>query len=68
MSKSKKRIRTKKFLNTLLVIIVVTLFISTAIIAIIYTQGGKITRTGIVETGSIRLEIQPEDKDNIVYL
>lgn len=68
MSKSKKRIRTKKFLNTLLVIIVVTLFISTAIIAIIYTQGGKITRTGIVETGSIRLEIQPEDKENLVYL
>jgi len=68
VSKSKKRIRTKQFLNTLLVIIVVTLFISTAIIAIIYTQGGKITRTGIVETGSIRLEIQPEDKDNIVYL
>jgi len=68
VSKSKKRIRTKKFLNTLLVIIVVTLFISTAIIAIIYTQGGKITRTGIVETGSIRLEIQPEDKENLVYL
>ncbi|MCA9380147.1 hypothetical protein KC675_03105, partial [Candidatus Dojkabacteria bacterium] len=68
MSKTNKRIWTKKFLNTLLVIIVITLFISTAIIAIIYTQGGKITRSGIVETGSIRLEIQPEDRENLIFL
>lgn len=68
MSKSKKRIRTKKLLNTLVVIIVITLFISTAIIAIIYTQGGKITRTGIQETGSVRLVIQPDDKDHVVYV
>lgn len=68
MSITKKRNRKTRFLNTLLVIIVITLFISTAIIAIIYTQGGKITRSGIVETGSIRLEIQPEDKDNLIFI
>lgn len=51
-----------------MVIIVITMFISTVIIAIIYTQGGKITRTGIVDTGSIRLEIQPDEKINQVYI
>lgn len=68
MNKTNKQIRKKKFLTYLLVGVVIVLFILSFVIAIILTQGGKITRQGIVETGSIKLEIQPDSRDLLIYL
>jgi len=64
----KKQIRKKKIVNYLIVALVAVFFVTASIIAIIITEGGRITKDGIVETGSIRLSIQPNNRNTIVYL
>lgn len=64
----KKQIRKKKITNYLIVVLVAMFFVTATIIAIIVTEGGKITKDGIVETGSIRLSIQPNNRNTVVYL
>lgn len=59
----KKQTRKRKYLTIILVLSVITLFLLSTLIAIIFTQGGKITRNGIINTGSIKLEISPQNID-----
>ncbi len=65
---SNKQTRKNKILTFLAVLLVVTFFILGTIIAIIVTEGGKFTRDGIVETGSIRLQIQPSDRNVNIFI
>jgi len=64
----KKQIRKNKILNYFIATIVIVFFIIASIIAIIVTEGGRITRDGIVETGSVRLSIQPNSRNILIYL
>lgn len=64
----KKQTRKRKYLTIILVLSVITLFLLSTLIAIIFTQGGKITRNGIVNTGSAKLEISPQNIDVQVFL
>lgn len=63
-----KQTRKKKILTFLIVLLVAVFFITATIIAIIVTEGGRFTKDGIVETGSIRLQIQPSDRNANVFL
>jgi len=64
----KKQTRKRKYLTIILVLCVITLFLFSTLIAIIFTQGGKITRNGIINTGSVKLEIIPQNIDVEVFL
>lgn len=64
----RKQSRKKKYLNALLILSVMIAFFIVTFITIIITQGGKFTRNGIVETGSIKVEIQPDRADITTYL
>lgn len=64
----KKQTRKRKYLTIVLVLCVISLFLLSTLIAIIFTQGGKITRNGIINTGSAKLEISPQSIDAEVLL
>lgn len=62
------QIRKNNIRNYLIIILIIITFISTSIIAIIMTAGGKITKEGIIETGSIKLFIQPSNRNTSIFL
>lgn len=65
---TKKQTRMKKYLTSILILFIIAIFLVVTVVAIIFTQGGKITKDGIINTGSIKLEISPENLDVNIYL
>jgi len=57
-----------KLLKKFLIFFIITFFLGLTIFIIIITRGGKITPEGIVETGVIRVIIEPSDIDCKVYI
>lgn len=56
------------YLKVFLVIFAAFVFIVIAALVIIITRGGLITKEGIVETGVIRVEVEPEDTKFSIFL